>query len=59
MPTGATTRSETGAGMGQHVEEMLFAGNSAKQQLLAVIPFANFIIFRDYVSVTEGMQEPA
>ena len=36
----------------------LFAGNSAKQ-LLAVIPLANFIIFGNYVSVTEGMQEPA
>jgi hypothetical protein len=26
---------------------------------LAVVPLADFIIFRNYVSVTEGMQEPA
>jgi hypothetical protein len=37
---------------------MPFAGNSA-EQLLAVVPLADFIIFRNYVSVTEGMQEPA
>jgi hypothetical protein len=40
------------------VEELLFAVNSA-EQLLAVVPLADFIIFRNYVSVTEGMQEPA
>ena len=40
------------------IEEMLFAGDSA-EQLLAVVPLADFIIFRNYVSVTEGMQEPA
>jgi hypothetical protein len=43
---------------GQLIEEMLVAGNSA-EQLLAVVPLADFIIFRNYVSVTEGMQEPA
>jgi hypothetical protein len=40
------------------IEEMLFAGDSA-EQLLAVVPLADFIIFRNYVSVTERMQEPA
>ena len=59
MPTGATsTKAKKWSRDGQRVEEMLFAGNSAKQ-LLAVIPLANFIIFGNYVSVTEGMQEPA
>ena len=43
---------------GQRVEEMLFVGNSA-QQLFSVVPLANSIIFRNHVSVTEGMQEPA
>ena len=28
-------------------------------KLLAVVPLADFIIFRNYVSLTEGMQEPA
>ena len=37
---------------------MLFVGNSA-QQLFAVVPLANSIIFRNHVSVTEGLQEPA
>jgi hypothetical protein len=42
----------------QRIEEMLFGGNSA-EQLLAVVPLADFIVFPNYVSVTEGTQEPA
>jgi hypothetical protein len=35
-----------------------WAADSA-EQLWAVVPLADFIIFRNHVCVTEGMQEPA
>jgi hypothetical protein len=44
---------------GQRINEMLFAPGIAPRKLLAVVPLADFIIFRNYVSVTVGMQEPA
>ena len=31
----------------------------APSKLFAVVPLANFIIFRNHVFVTEGLQEPA
>ena len=58
LPPQLLQRREVERGWTQRIEEMLFTGNSA-EQLLAVVPLADFIIFRNYVSVTEGMQEPA
>jgi hypothetical protein len=58
-PTSATsTRSRSGAEMGSGSTKCC-SPVIAPSKLLAVVPLADFIIFRNYVSVTEGMQKPA
>ena len=49
---------ENGAGMGSASRNCCLLG-IVPSKLLAVVPLADFIIFRNYVSLTEGMQEPA